>query len=135
MALSGLHQGFSLVRVLSSSLYTFMIGKNFRIYIQFLDYWRTHLWNSPTLCTISSLIWKIFPPSVIKIIYKKVLPCFFGGRHYALAPLQNHVGVYTPSTFARKCGLKLVNILNLAKRIIWQIWSVGWGIIEDLESC
>ena len=41
---------------------------------------------------------------------------FFGGRHYALAPLENHVGVYAPSIFARKCGLNLVNILNLAKR-------------------
>ena len=38
------------------------------------------------------------------------------GGHYALAPLENDVGVYAHSTFARKCRLKLVNILNLAKQ-------------------
>ena len=27
---------------------------------------------------------------------------FFGGRHYALAPLENHVEVYAPSLFALK---------------------------------
>ena len=38
----------------------------------------------------------------------------YGGRHYPLATLGNHVGVYAPSIFARKCRLKLANILNLA---------------------
>ena len=38
------------------------------------------------------------------------------GGHYALAPLENHVKIYAPYTFARKCRLKLVNILNLAKK-------------------
>ena len=54
-------------------------------------------------------------------------------RHYAIAPLKNHVAVYAPSIFARKCGLKFVNILNLAKRIPWQNRSLGWGIIQVLE--
>ena len=54
--------------------------------------------------------------------------------HYALAPLENNVGVYAPSKFAQNCGLKLVKILNLAKTIVWQNRSVGWGI-RDLEFC
>ena len=53
---------------------------------------------------------------------------FFGGRHYDLAPLENHVGVYAPSIFASKHRLKLDNILNLAKSIVCQNRSVGWGI-------
>ena len=133
-----------LVRALSSSVYPFVIGKNFKIYVQFSCYWKMHLWNCHTLGMIWSLIPqveqtpKICPPSVIKSIYKKVPPFyFFGGtggwgRHYALAPLENYVGVYAPSIFARnarKCRLKLVNILNFAKRNIWMNRPVGWGII------
>ena len=34
--------------------------------------------------------------------------------HYVIAPLENHVGIYL-SIFARKCRIKLANILNLAK--------------------
>ena len=37
------------------------------------------------------------------------------GGYYALAPLENHLGVYAPLICARKCGLKLVNILNWLK--------------------
>ena len=44
------------------------------------------------------------------------------------APLASYVGVHAPSIFARKCRLKLANILNLAKRIVWPNRSVGWGI-------
>ena len=51
------------------------------------------------------------------------------GRHYALAPLENHVGVYVPSIFVRNCALKLDDILNLAKRVVWQNMPVGWSII------
>ena len=50
---------------------------------------------------------------------------FFWGRHYALAPLENHVGVYASSIFASKRRLKLVSILNLAKSIVLQNRSVG----------
>ena len=39
-----------------------------------------------------------------------------GKKYYAVDPLENHVGVYVPSIFARTCGLKLVNRLNLAKK-------------------
>ena len=42
---------------------------------------------------------------------------FFGGDTTE-NPQENHVGVYAPSIFSRKRGLKLVNILNLAKRIV-----------------
>ena len=95
------------------------------------DYWKMyflklpHLWHvliiNPPFRTVPSII--CFPSSM-KSFYKKVPPYFMGG-HYALAPLENHVGVYTPSTFARKCRLMLVNTLNLAKKIIWQKRSVG----------
>ena len=37
------------------------------------------------------------------------------GEHYTLAPLENHVAVYTSPMFARKCRLRLANILNLTK--------------------
>ena len=47
-------------------------------------------------------------------LVKKGPSILFGGRHYALAPVENHVGVCAPSIFVRKCGLKLVNILTLA---------------------
>ena len=41
------------------------------------------------------------------------------GGHYTLAPLENNVGVYAPSIFAQNCRLKLVKILNLAKKILY----------------
>ena len=59
--------------------------------------------------------------------FKKIIPPYFmeeveggegGGSQYALAPLENYVGLYAPSIFARKCRLKIVNILNLAKTIL-----------------
>ena len=63
------------------SVYPFMIGKNFKIYIQFLDYWKMHLWNSPTLGMIWSLIHQYrIVPKICKSIPKKVPPCFFGGE-------------------------------------------------------
>ena len=40
------------------------------------------------------------------------------GRQDDLAPLENHIGVDPPSKFARKCRLKLVNVLNLEKRTV-----------------
>ena len=78
---------------------------------------------------------KICPLTAMKIFYKKVPPCFFRGRHYALAPLENYVGVYASSIFARECRVKLVNTLDFAKRTVWQNRSVGWGIIYELEYC
>ena len=39
---------------------------------------------------------------------KSFPPYFIWARHYVLAPLENHVGVY-PSIFARKCRTKLAN--------------------------
>ena len=53
-------------------------------------------------------------PAPLKAFRKRSLHTFLG-RHYALAPQENDVGVYAPSIFARKCGLKLLKILNLEK--------------------
>ena len=82
---------------------------------------------------------RTFPQHLTPICNEKLLQkspsMFFGGRHCALAPMENPAGVYALSIFATKCGLKLVNILNLVKRIVWQNRSVGWGIIWDLECC
>ena len=78
----------------------------------------THPWHdliiNPPFRTAPSII--CFP-CAMKRFQKKVHPCFME-EHYALAPLENHLGVYSPSTFARKCRLKLFNILNLAKKIV-----------------
>ena len=82
---------------------------------------------------------RTFPQHLTPICNEKLLQkspsMFFGGRHYALAPMENPARVYALSIFATKCGLKLVNILNLVKRIVWQNRSEGWGIIWDLECC
>ena len=103
----------------NSRLYTVfrLLGNAF---VKLSHPWKDLIINSP--CRKAP---KICPPSVMKSIYKKVPPCFGGNMHYALAPLKNHVGVYASSIFARKCGLKLVNILILAKRTVWQNRSVG----------
>ena len=54
----------------------------------------------------------------MKSFDKKAPPYLFGERQYTLAVLKNHMGVYAPSIFGRKYGLKAVYILNLAKRIL-----------------
>ena len=73
------------------------------------------------------------PPNKFSpICHEKLLkkgPSILYGGHYALAPLENHVAVYAPSIFARKCRLRLVNILILAKKREQQNRSVVWGII------
>ena len=79
-----------------------MIAKKIKIIYSFLDYWKMHLWKSPTLGMIWSLVPqaeqppKICPPSAMKSFIKSSLHVF-GGRNYALAPLENYVGVYAPS--------------------------------------
>ena len=40
------------------------------------------------------------------------------GRTYALASLENHVELYALSVSARKCRLKPISKLNLAKKIV-----------------
>ena len=52
---------------------------------------------------------------------------FFEEKHYALAPLENHVRVYASSVYEMQT--KLVKILNLVERIVWQNRPVDWGII------
>ena len=90
-------------------------------------------------------LFALFPPNPINITnltrhntwfpHKKV-PLYFMGKTLCLfSNGKSYVGVYAASLFARKCGLNLVNILDFAKRIIWQNRSVGWSIIYDLECC
>ena len=58
--------------------------QKFQDYIQSLDYWKMHLWNSPTLGMIWLLIPHVERPpkncplSSMKSIYKKVPPFFWG---------------------------------------------------------
>ena len=85
-----------------------------------------HIERPPNLFTpspkeiVSYLPWKAFRKRSLHTLW---------GEHYALAPLKTHVGLYAPSILAKKCKLKPANILNLAKRIVWQNRSRGWGII------
>ena len=58
------------------------------------------------------------------IFHEKLPSILYRAGDYALAPLENHVGVH-PSIFARKCRIKLAKILNLAKRIIRKNRSVS----------
>ena len=58
------------------------------------------------------------------------------GDIYALSLLENQVVVYAPSIFASKYRLRLVNILNLAKKIYGRIgqWFVAlyktWNVVS-----
>ena len=63
---------------------------------------------------------KILLPIWCEKLLEKGFSILYGGRHYALGPMENQARVCSPSVFARKCGLNLVNILNLAKRSVWQ---------------
>ena len=64
------------------------------------------------------------PKQFVPICHEKLPSILYRARHYALAPLENHVEVY-PSVLARKCRIRLANILKLAKRIIRQNKSVS----------
>ena len=109
-----------------------MVDKCFKIYMaavsRLLEKAFVKL-SHPWYDLIINLIRKSSPQSLSPICHEKLLEegpyILFGKRHYDLAPLENHVGVYTPSIFARNWGLKLLNILNLAKRVVWQNKSVG----------
>ena len=65
-------------------------------------------------CRFGPIYWRNPERNTLVLVHH-----IFRGRHYALPPLENHVGVYASSIFAKKCRLKLVNILNLVKRILW----------------
>ena len=88
-----------------------------------------HLWHDLIL-----ILHVEQPPNKLSpICHKKVLrkgPSILYGGHYALAPLENNVEVNASSIFARKCRLRLVNILNLAKKVVWQNRSVVWHYIR-----
>ena len=72
-------------------------------------------------------------PKSLSLIWQEKFPSIlYGPRHYALAPLENRMGLY-PSIFARKCRIKLANILNLTKSIVRQNRSVGSCIIQQLK--
>ena len=81
-----------------------------------------HPWYDMKLITHVEQPRKICPPSALRRFITLTL------RSISLTPLENHVGIYAPSIFTRKCTLKLLNILNSAKRIAWKNRSVVWGI-------
>ena len=89
-----------------------MIG-NFNIHIQFLDYWKIHLWNSPTLGMIWSLFLqvekppKICYPSARKCIYKKVPPYLLGET-------------LCPCSTGKSCGS--ICSLNICKEVQYLQW-------------
>ena len=65
---------------------------------------------------------------------KSFPPYFMGEGHYALAPLENLVGMH-PLIIARKCRINLAKILNLAKRIVRKNRSVNalyknWNVLS-----
>ena len=67
---------------------------------------------------------QICPKQFVPICHEKLPSILDRARHYALAPLKNHVGVY-PSVLARKCRIRFANILKLAKSIVRQNKSVS----------
>ena len=92
----------------------------------------THSWHdliiNPPCGTASNKFPKNnLSPAFHEKLLEKSPSILYRGRHYALAPMENHVWVYAPSVVARKCKLKLVNIFNFTKKIPWQNRPVGWG--------
>ena len=66
------------------------------------------------------------PNKLSPICHEKLLekdPSILYGGNYALAQLENHVGVYIASKFAE------IQTRIWQKNIVWQSSSVGWGII------
>ena len=51
-------------------------------------------------------------------VFKKKVSSYFMGETLCTSSTEKLCGVYALSIFAKKCGLKLVNILNLAKRTV-----------------
>ena len=95
-------------------------------FVKLPHHWHDLIINPP--CRTSPFP-KIVPCLPRKTFTKRSLHTFFGGvgwwgKHYAFTPLENGVGIYALSRFARKCGLKLVNILNLAKKIVGKNRSI-----------
>ena len=98
-------------------------------FVKLPHHWHDLIINPP--CRTSPLP-KIVPCLPRKAFRKRSLHTFFWGgwgKHYAFTPLENGVGIYALSRFARKCGLKLVNILNLAKKIVGKNRSIRWAIM------
>ena len=62
-------------------------------------------------------------------LLKKNSSILYGG-HYVLDQLENNVGVYASSIFARKSSLRLVNIFYLATNVVWQNKSVVPGMFS-----
>ena len=123
-----------------TSVYPFMIGKMKN------DYWKINLWNSLTL----GMIWSLIPhaehpapapplptnpqppppPNKLSFIcQKKLLEKGPYRGQYALAPLENHVGIYIPSIFARKCRYwiwqkRLFDRIGQWVEALYKIWNV-----------
>ena len=71
--------------------------------------WHELIINPP--CRTAS---QLIAPICHEKLLQKGLSILYG-EYYVLTPLENRVGVYAPSVFARKCRLRLVDILNLEK--------------------
>ena len=111
------------------SVYPFIIEKMKN------HYWKMYLWNSPTLGMIWSLTPHVehpIPNKLSSICQKKLLekgPSILYGGHYALAPLENHVGVYAPSIFAKKCRYwiwqkRLYDRIGQWVEALYKTWNV-----------
>ena len=108
--------------------------------LQFLNCSKMHFWNSSALGMILSLTPHLeqtpskFNQENLSPIYHEKLSekhpsIIYEGDTMPLLQRKIVWGCYAPSVFVRKYRLKLANILNLAKKIVWQNRSVGWSII------
>ena len=111
--------------------------------LQCSKYWKIHLWNHPPPSLPLDLIIDLLPSRTTRPINvaKKLCPpsamkSFFRRKyHYtegATMPMlgKKFVRGYVFLYYLRGSGLKLINILELAKmRIVWQNRAVSWAIM------
>ena len=111
------------------NVYPFMIEKMKNYY------WKLYSSNSPTLGMIWSLISHVehrISNKLSSICQKKLLekgPSILYGGYYAIAPLENHVGVYAPSIFAKRCRCwiwqkRLYDRIGQWLETLYKIWNV-----------
>ena len=78
------------------------------------------------------------PNKLLPICHEKFfekVPSLLYAGYYAFDPLENHAGVHAPAIFARKCRLRLVNILNLAKRLYRLYDRIGQWVEVLYKTC
>ena len=143
------HNLWNLLTINFKYQYFHKFGQGFTFNCIFLYEWKNEKWISKNVFVKNPRPWhdnliinspcrtaqfvpkKIFPTCHEKIL-EKGSSILYGGD-YALAPLENHVGwrrgYILPSILARNCRLKLVNILNLTEKFVWQNRSVDSRIL------